>query len=192
MRAAPRGRHVSGQLEPLSFAARERVGRLPEPQIVEPHVDQLLETDLHLGTAAEKCEGFADGHIEDFGDVAAAVGNVEDFLAVAPAVALAAFHVHVGQELHVDLDVAVAVAHAAAPSFDIEAEVAGRVVARAGFERVGEHGPNLVEGLDVRHRVGARRAADRALIDENHVVDLTVAEDVVEVAGRGASCASAG
>ena len=75
--------------------------------------------------------------------------------------------------------IAVAVTRRAAAAVDVEAEMAGRVIARAGFDRVGEHGANLVEGLDVRHRVGAGRAADRALIDHHHVVELTVAEDVV-------------
>ena len=47
-------RHVAGQLQPLRLAARERVGRLAEPQIVEPHVDQPLEPGLHLRLAAEE------------------------------------------------------------------------------------------------------------------------------------------
>ena len=76
-------------------------------------------------------------------------------------------------------DVAVALAGGAAAAVDVEAEMAGRVVVRAGFDRFGEHGANLVERLDVRHRVRARRAADRALIDQHHVVDLPVAEHVV-------------
>ena len=101
-------------------------------------------------------------------------------LAIARAAALGALHVHVGQELHVDLDVAVAAARFAAPAFDVEAEMAGRIVVRPGLDRVGKHLANRVEGLDVRHRIGPRRAADRALVDQHHVVDLAVAEDVVE------------
>ena len=81
-------------------------------------------------------------------------------------------------------DVAVALAGVAAAAFDVEAEMAGREVARAGLERLGEDGADLVERLDVRHRVRPRRAADRALVDEDHVVDLAVAEHVV-VVGSG-------
>ena len=71
--AAARGRHVGGQLQPLGLAARERVGRLAEPQVVEPHVDQPLQPGLHLGLAAEERERLADGHLQHVGDVAAAI-----------------------------------------------------------------------------------------------------------------------
>ena len=112
VRAAARRRHVAGQLQPLGLAARERVGRLAEPQIIEPHVDQLLQPRLHLRAAAEERERLADGHVQHVGDVPAAIVDVENLLAIAAAVALAALHVHVGQKLHVDLDVAVALARA--------------------------------------------------------------------------------
>ena len=184
-------RHVAGQLQPLGLAAGKRVGRLAQPHVVQAHVDQPLQPGLHLGLAAEERERLADGHLQHVGDVAAAVGHVEDLVAVAGAVALAALHVHVGQKLHVDLDVAVAVAGVAPPAVDVEAEMAGVVVPRAGLDRVGEDGANLVERLQVGHRIGARRAADGALIDHDHVVDLAVAENVVAAdSGLGASLRS--
>ena len=93
--------------------------------------------------------------------------------------ALAALHEHVGQELHVDADVAVTLAGAAAAAVDIEAEMAGVVVPRAGLDRLGKHVADLVEDLQVGHGVAPRRAADRVLIDHDHVVDLAVAENVV-------------
>ena len=76
-------RHVGGQLQPLGLAAGERVGRLAEPQVVEPHVDQPLQPGLHLGLAAEECERLADGHVQHFGDVAAAVLDVQNLAAIA-------------------------------------------------------------------------------------------------------------
>ena len=77
-------------------------------------------------------------------------------------------------------DVAVALAVGAASAVDVEAEVAGRVVVRAGLDRVGKHGADLVEGLEVGDRIAARRSADRALVDQNHVVDLPVAQEIVQ------------
>ncbi len=56
---------------------------------------------------------------------------------------------------------------------------------RSGLDRVGEHGADLVEGLDVRDRIGARRTTDRALVDQHDVVDLAVAVDVVVRIGLG-------
>ena len=81
-------RHVAGQLQPLRLAAGERVGRLAEPQVVEPHVDQPLQPGLHLRLAAKERERLADGHLQHFGDVAAAVLDLQDFAAIARAAAL--------------------------------------------------------------------------------------------------------
>ena len=157
-------RHVAGQFQPLGFAAGKRVGRLAQPHVVEPHVDQPLQPGLHLRLAAEERERLADGHFQHVGDVPAAIGHVENLVAVAAAVALAALHVDVGQKLHVDLDVAVALAGGAAAAVDVEAEVAGVVVPRAGLDRVGKHVADLVERLEVRHRV-ASAASGRSGFD---------------------------
>ena len=59
------------------------------------------------------------------------------------------------------------------------------VIARAGFDRLGKHGPNLVEGFDIGDRIRSRRAADRTLIDHDHVVQLAIAIDVVVGTRRG-------
>jgi hypothetical protein len=164
---ARRAGHVGRQLQPLGFAGRERVGRLPQPQVVQAHVDQLFQLGLDLRLAAEERERLAHRHLQHFGDVAAAVGDFEDLLAVPRPAALAALHVHVGQELHVDLDVAVAAARFAPPAVDVEAEMAGRVVVRPGLDRLGKHGADRIEGLDVGHRIRARRAADRVLVHQD-------------------------
>ncbi len=49
----------------------------------------------------------------------------------------------------------------------------------AGLDLLGKQQADRVERLDVRDRVRARRAADRALIDEDHVFELAGAEHVV-------------
>ena len=145
--------HVAGQFQPLGLAAGERVGRLAQPHVVQAHVDQPLQPGLHLRLAAEERERLADGHLQHVGDVPAAIGHLQDLVAVAGAVALRAPHVDVGQELHVDLDVAVALAGAAPAAVDVEAEVAGVESAGAGLDRLGEHGADLVERLQVGHRI---------------------------------------
>src|SRR5438128_2698043 len=60
--AARRFRKMRGQFESLSFSGRKRVGRLAELQIIEPHINELLESGLHFSLAAEEAEGFANRH----------------------------------------------------------------------------------------------------------------------------------
>ena len=98
--------------------------------------------------------------------------DLERLAVVALAVALLARHVHVGQEVHLDLDLPVALAHLAAPALDVEAEPSGLVAARAGLLGLGEHVADHVEQARVGGRVGARRAPDRGLVDGDDLVQL--------------------
>ena len=106
--------------------------------------------------AAKKSERFADGHVEDVGDVPAAIFHVEDLAAIATAVTLGAFHVNVGQELHVDFEITVAMTRRTTATVDVETEVGGVQIARAGFDRLGKHRPNLIEGFDIGDRIRTR------------------------------------
>ena len=106
--------------------------------------------------------------------------HVEHLGLEARAVALVAGHVHVGHEDHLDLDVARALALLAAAALHVEAEGARGVLALPGERHVGEDAPDLVERLDVRHGVRARRAADGLLVHEHHVVERLVAAELVE------------
>ncbi len=71
-----------------------------------------------------------DRHLEHVGDGLALEADLERLAVVALAVALLAGDVDVGQEVHLDLDLAVAAADLAAPALDVEAEAAGLVAAR--------------------------------------------------------------
>ena len=108
-----------------------------------------------------------------------AVLHFEHLLAKSLAAALGALHVDVGHELHVDREVAVAVAGFATAAIDVETEVAGRQPARAGVDLFGEQRADRIERFDVRGRVRARRAADRALVDVDDIFNLARAEHIV-------------
>ena len=71
------------------------------------------------GTAAKKSGGYVDGHVENVGDRLALESDLEGFAVVAPALADIALDVDVGQEMHLDLDQAVALAGFAAPALTL-------------------------------------------------------------------------
>ena len=91
---------------------------------------------------------------------------------VAGAVADLAGHVDVGQEVHLDLDGAVARAGLAAAALDVEGEPARLVAADLGLGRGGEQRADVVEDAGVGGRVGARRAADGRLVDVDDLVEV--------------------
>ena len=160
-------RQVRGQLHALRFAAGKRGRRLSQPQIAEAHVGQHLQLLREALVAAEKLDGFIDGQLQNFVDVQAVVFDLEDAGLEAGALALLANQLDIGQKLHLHRDGAIALAGFAAPSWNVERKVAGGVAALFGVARGGEDLPDQVEHLDVSHRVGARGAADRRLIDHD-------------------------
>ena len=89
------------------------------------------------GHRLEDLERLLRGHLQDVGDRVAAVVDLERLAVVAPAAADLAGHVDVGQELHLDLEDAVALAVLAAPALDVEAEATRPVApdARLGHAR---------------------------------------------------------
>src|SRR5262249_54875071 len=93
-------------------------------------------------------------------------------------------HPDVGQEVHVQAVGAVALTGLAAAARLVEAEPARLVAAHLRLGQFGEQGADLVEDLDVRRRVGARRPADGRLVDVDHLVDVLGPRDPVVRADR--------
>src|SRR3546814_1424506 len=97
--------------------------------------------------------------------------DLERLAIVALALADIALDVDVGEEVHLDLDQAVAGARFAAAALDVEREAAGLVAARLAFGQPREPIADLGEGAGISRRVRARGAADRRLIDVDHLVE---------------------
>ena len=131
-----RAAEVGGELDALRLAAGERVRRLPEREVAEPHVlqhDQLVRDPLLV---SEEVDGLVDGHVESMSSTFLPVpADFEHVLLEALAAARLALEVEVGEELHLDLDHAVALADLAAPAGDVERERAGLVAAHLRLVR---------------------------------------------------------
>jgi len=85
--------------------------------------------------------------------------------------------------VHLDLDDAVALAGFAAPALDVEREPPGLVAARLGLGKPREPVADRGEAAGIGRRVGARRPADRRLVDIDDLVEEFVALQPLE--GRG-------
>jgi hypothetical protein len=82
------------------------------------------------GHGLEEADAFLDGHVEHVGDRLLAEVDLERLAIVALALADVAGDVDVGQEVHLDLDDAVALAGLAAAALDVEREAPRTVAAR--------------------------------------------------------------
>ena len=140
---------------------------------------QGLQAAADLRDVGEELERLFDRHVEHVGDRLALEADVQRLAVVALAVALLARDVDVRQEVHLDLDLAVAAADLAAAALDVEREAAGLVAARARLLGLGVQVADLVEEADVGRRVRARRAADRRLVDADDLVQVLEALDAL-------------
>ena len=92
---------------------------------------------------------------------------------------------HVGEEVHLDLLLAVALARLAAAALLVEAESPGRVAAHLRLRQPREQLADEVEHAGVGRGVRRRRVAERVLIDVDNLVDVLQPAHVVVRRTRG-------
>src|SRR5690606_21553691 len=126
------------ELDALRLAARERRRRLTEADVPETDLDERLEVPRDRRHRGEELRGLLDRHVEHVGDGLALEVHLERLAVVARTVAHLARDVDVGQEVHLDLQRAVARARLAAAALDVEREAARRVPANLGLGRLRE------------------------------------------------------
>ena len=162
------------QLHALVLAARQRRRRLAEPDVAQADVAQRLKApdDAPLRRSvgfAEEFDGAVDSHVEYVVDVESAVFHLQHLALESLAAAGLAGDGDVGQELHGDGDGAVALAFLAAAADGVERKVGGGQAELLRRLLRGHQGAYLVVSLQISGRIGARRLADRVLIDEHYV-----------------------
>ena len=170
-------RELERQLHALRLAARERRRRLAQPHIAQSDVDQRLQLPGDRRDRGEEAGRLAHGQLQHFVDVASLVAHLQRLAVVALAVAHVAGDVEVGQEMHLDLGDAVALAGLATAALDVEGEAPGVIPALACLGHAREQLPDGREQSRIGCRVGARRAADRALVDADRLVEVLQAGD---------------
>src|SRR5690606_32703751 len=131
----------------------------------EADVDQRAQVPRDALDRREEVDGLLDRHVEDLGDGLALVVDLERLAVVPGSVAHLAWDVHVGQEVHLDLDGAVTAARLAPTALDVERESPGLIPADLRLLGFGEEIANVVEDTGIRGGVAARCAPDRRLVD---------------------------
>ncbi len=166
---------LARELHALRLTAGQSGRGLAEPDVAETDVVQRLQVAIDRRDRLEEVHRLFDRHVQDLGDGLALVVDLQGLPVVPGAVADLARDVHVREEVHLDLDGAVARAVLAAAALDVEGEAAGLVAADLRLGGLGEQPADVVEDTGVRRRVRARGAADGRLVDVHDLVDEVVA-----------------
>src|SRR5581483_3512089 len=122
-------RELRRELHTLRFAARQRRRALAEMDVAETDVDERLELLEDAWLILEEIERVVDRELEDIRDRQTSEPNLERLTIVALAFADFTRHVHIGQEVHLDLHEAVALACFAPPTFHVEREASWPIAA---------------------------------------------------------------
>ena len=163
---------LASQLDALGFAAGQRGRGLTQLDVVESHIVEGLQFVAYLRDVLEQLQQLLDIHFENLGDGLLLELHLQRFAVVAVTFADGTGHPHVGQKVHFEPIGTVPLAGFATPARDVETEAARLMTAPAGFGQLREQGANVVEDLDVRAGIGARRAADRRLVDGDQFVEF--------------------
>ena len=106
--------------------------------IAKPHLAQHGKLFANGGDGGEEFLGLFHRHVQNVGDGFAAKLHIQRFAIIALALAGIAGDINIGQEVHLNLDDAIALAGLTPPALHIEAEATGLVAARAGFRQFAE------------------------------------------------------
>src|SRR5207247_10174795 len=136
-------------------------------------VMEVLHINPNTRERLKDLDGLLDRHVRHFSDVFSAEVKIRRLAVVARSVTDRTRHLYVGQELHLDLDITLALAGLAAAALHIEGEAAGLVAAQPRFRDRREHLAYRREGAGVGGWVRAGRAADRPLVAHDYLVELS-------------------
>src|SRR5699024_10548974 len=107
----------------------QRRGGLAELDITKAYVLHGLDAARDLGHVLKEDERLIHSHIQHFVDILALISDFQGLLVVSLALAHVAGNIHVRQEVHLDLDEAVARAGLAAAALDVERKASWAVAA---------------------------------------------------------------
>ena len=165
------------QLDPLGLAAGQGGGALAQADVAQAHLHEGLQLVGQHRDGLEQGQRLLHGHGQHVGDALALVVHFQGLAVVALALALLAGDVDVGQEMHLDLEHAVAFALLAAATLDVEAEAPGQVAPRLALRQLGEQFTQRREQAGVGGGVAPGGAADGSLVDVDDLVHQLQALD---------------
>ena len=182
---APGGapRQLLGELDALRLAARQRRRLLADMDVAEPHPLPASPACRAPTAPPGRTQPPSSTVMSSTSAIDLSLNvHLQRLAVVALALADFAGDIDVRQEVHLDLDDAVALAGFAAPALDVEREAARPVAARLGLGQPGEPVADRREGAGIGGRVRPRRAADRRLVDVDDLVEVLQALDPVVLA----------
>ena len=158
--------HLRGEFEPLRLASGQGGRGLAERQVAQAQARQRAEQRARSLQAPHRSPRVVHAHGHDVGQAQPVAPDPEGLGAVAAPPAVRALDVHVGQELHVEGDLARPVARGAAQRARVVGEGARLEARRPRLPGARERPAQLVQDTGVRGDCGAHVDADGRRVDQ--------------------------
>ena len=172
------------QLDALCLAAGQLRRRLSQLDIAEADIIERLYLIMDGRHILKEGQRLLHRHIEHIVDIFPLVPDLQRLPVIALSMADLAGNIYIGQEVHLNLDDAVAAARLTAAALHVEAEPPLCESSRPCIRRSREKIPDHIEHTRIGGRIGPRRPADRRLIDIDHLVELFDAVYAITFSGN--------
>jgi len=126
---------LARQLHPLSLTAAECRRRLTKFYVTQTDIVKGLQNSLDWRDMFKELKGFINAHVQNISDVFAPIGHFKGLAIVSFTFADIARDKDIGQEVHLNFDVSIALTRLAPSTFDIETEPTGLVAPCLCFPR---------------------------------------------------------
>ena len=169
----------------MRLTARKGSRGLTYFNISESDVKKRAELSLYLRNAVKKAHSLLDRHFKHVVNALALVLDLKGVAVVSFSITNVAFHVYVGQEIHLNALDAVALARLAPTAPDVEGEAS---CAKAPCRRdlgLGKEVTYVSKQSRVGRGVGARSSSYRALVDGDNLVKMLESLDSFDLSGVG-------
>ena len=137
------------QLDPLRLAARELCGRLSEFDIAQSHIVEGLDLAPDGGYIFKKYHRLLDSHFQNVRDIFPFIAYLKCLAVIALSVADFAGYIYIREEMHLNLDDAVARAGLTASALHVEGKASLGVAAGAGVLGAREKRPDQIKDAGV-------------------------------------------
>ena len=159
-----------GKLHTLAFATGKRGRRLSQFYITQPHLLNYLYLIQNLRHVFKKFHRAVNCHIQHIGNRLPFETHFQGFPIVAFAMADLTRNIHVGQEVHFNSFITIALAGFATPPTDIEREASRLVTANFSFGQTDKQVTDVRKDSGISGGIGTRSTPQRRLIHIYHLI----------------------
>src|SRR5690606_38743435 len=145
--------------------------------IAQPDLHQRIHLFANTRDCAEKLLRIFNRHIKYVGYTLVLELDFQCLAIIALALAGLTGDINIRQEMHLDLDQPVALTGLAPAPLDVEAETTGFIPARLRLGQPGKPVADRGKGTGIGGRVRPGRAANRALVNVDHLVQMLESPD---------------